>query len=67
MQCFVGGEQHFVVNSVFYGQPVEVVEDWSDVVSGAGVGEETSSRVLDMLEFVKDFGGGAMEDAVAVI
>ena len=52
MQCFVGGEQHFVVDPLFDGQPVEVMEDWGDVVSGAGVGEKAGSRVLYMLEFI---------------
>ena len=39
MQCFVGGEEYFEVDSLFDRQPVEVMEDWCDVVSGAGAGE----------------------------
>ena len=39
----------------------------SDVVSGAGVGEEAGSRVLDMLEFIEEVGWYAVEDAIAVV
>ena len=40
---------------------MEVLEDGSDVVSGAGVGEEEGSRVLDMLEFIEEVGWDARE------
>ena len=40
------------------------MEDRCNVVSGAGSGEKTGSRVLKVLEFVEDFGAGAIEDAV---
>ena len=43
------------------------MEDWSDVVSGAGAGEEAGGRVLDVLEFIEGFGADAVEDTVAVI
>ncbi len=31
---------------------MEVVEDMGNVVTGPGVGEQVSSRVLDILEFI---------------
>ena len=39
------------MNALFDGEPVKVMEDRSDVISVAGMGEQTSSRVLDVLEF----------------
>lgn len=40
------------------------------MVTGAGVNEQVnrvSSRVLDVLEFIKDFGGHTTENAVVVV
>ena len=39
VEGFVRYEQDFEVDSLTDGEPVEVLEDGSDVVSGAGVGE----------------------------
>jgi len=33
-------------------EPVDVLEDEGDVITGTGVGEQASSRVLDVLDFV---------------
>ena len=33
MQCFVGDEECFEVDSLFDRQPVEVLEEWGDVLS----------------------------------
>lgn len=33
-------------------EPVEFLENRGDVVTGAGVGEQTSSGALDVLEFI---------------
>ena len=46
---------------------MEVTEDWGDVFPGAGASEEASSRVLYVLKFVEDSGGGTIEQAVAVV
>lgn len=35
---------------------MEVLEGKGDVVTGAGVGERSRSRFLDVLEFISDFG-----------
>jgi len=37
------------------------------VFVASGGGEQSGGRVLDILEFIDDFVGGAVEDAVAVI
>ena len=46
---------------------MEFTEDRCDVFSGAGTGEEACSRVLDILEFIEDFGGGAIEKTIAIV
>ena len=55
------------MDSLCYWEPVEVVEDWGDVVSGSCFGEKAGSRVLDILQFFEDFGGGTVEEAIAVV
>ena len=67
MDCFVGGEEYFEVDSLFDGQPVEIMEDGGDVLSGAGAGEEAGGRILYILKFLEGFGGDALEYAVAII
>ena len=67
VECFMGEEEDFKFNPLCNREPVEVPEDRSDVVTGAGVSEEASSRVLDVLEFIEEFGGCSIQDAVAVI
>ena len=46
---------------------MKFTEDRCDVFSGAGTGEEACSRVLDILEFIEDFGGGAVETTFAIV
>ena len=45
---------------------MEVVEDRGDVFTAADGGEQSSGRVLNILEFIEDIVGWAIEDAVAV-
>lgn len=47
VEGFVGEDQDFVVDPVGDGKPVKLFEDWSDVMSGFGVGDESGSCVLD--------------------
>lgn len=49
------------------GQPVKVKEDGSDLFSGAGVGEQASSSVLNILLFLDDRRREAMNDAIAIV
>ena len=67
MEGFKGHEQHFKLYPVFDWEPVEILEDRGDVISVAGMGEQTSSRVLDVLEFSEYSGRCPIEDAVAVV
>lgn len=69
-ESFVGDQEDFKRDSVLDRQPVEVLEDWSDVVPGAGVSEQKGSQVLDVLEFVfffEEFGGCTVQNAVSVV
>ena len=43
------------MDSLGDGEPVEFMEDGSDVVVSPGVGEQAGSRVLDVLEFIEGF------------
>lgn len=36
---------------------MNIFEDWGDVMAGGCADEEAGSRVLNVLEFVKEFGG----------
>ena len=49
VQCLVGGEEYFEMNSLCNWEPMEVTENWGDVVSGSCFGEEAGGRVLDVL------------------
>ena len=50
---------HF--DSLFDREPVEVLEEWCDVVSGAGAGEQAGSGVLYVLEFIDNVSGDAID------
>lgn len=55
------------MDALWNREPVEVLKDKGDVVAGAGVSEEAGGRVLDILEFIEEFGGCAIKDAIAVV
>ena len=42
----------FEVNTLWNWEPVEFLEDRSDVITGAGEGEQTCSRMLDVLKLI---------------
>lgn len=79
MEGFVGQKVDFELDALWDREPVEVLED--DIVifefffpfggqgwfTGAGVGEEAGSRVLDMLKFIGNFWRWTIENAVAVV
>ena len=67
MEGFVSEEKEFELDALWDREPVEVLEDRGDVVTGTGMGEQTGSRVLNVLEFIEDFGWWAVENAVAVV
>lgn len=64
---FVSEEKDFEVNAVFDGQPMEILKDWSDVLSGWSVSQQAGSRVLNILKFVELFEWEAVKEAIAII
>ena len=50
MKGFKGDEQQFKLYPVFDCEPVEILEERSEVISVAGMGEQTSSTVLNFSE-----------------
>ena len=64
---FVGEGQDFIGDPVGDREPVEVFEDWGNVMPGFGVGEESGCCILDQLEFVDGGVADAIEERVAVI
>ena len=52
MEGFVSEKKDFELKWLWDREPVEDPEDRGDVVTGAGVDEQTSSRVLDVLKFI---------------
>lgn len=46
---------------------MEVLEDRSDMIAGSGMSEQTGSRVLDVLEFIREFGWCSVKTAVTVV
>ena len=49
MEGFVCKEEDFKLNTLWNWEPVDVLGDRSDVITGGGVGKQTCSRVLDVL------------------
>ena len=46
---------------------MKLTEDGSDVFTGGGVSEQSGSRVLYILQFLKNSGGEAIQNAIAVV
>ena len=46
---------------------MKLMEDGSDVFSGGGVSKQSGNRVLNLLQFLKNSGGEAIQDAIAVV
>ena len=51
MLCFVGEQQDFILNTIFYWKPVQRDECWGDVLLGFYSSYETGTTVLYELEF----------------
>ena len=49
LEGFVCEEEDFKLNTLWNWEPVEVLEVRSDMITGAGVGNQTCSGVLDVL------------------
>lgn len=48
--------KNFEMDALRDGEPVEVFEDGSNVFAGVSTGEQTGSRVLDVLDPVEESG-----------
>ena len=47
MDCFESMEEDFVINTEFDGEPMELMEDGSDVTSGVFFCDNPGSSILD--------------------
>lgn len=52
----MGKKEDFEMDVLRDRKPIELPENWDDVVMQAGVGEQVRGRVLYELEFVEHFG-----------
>ena len=68
---FVNGleceQQNLELDTELNREPVELLEDRSDMVSEGGAGYDAGSRVLEQLEFMEGFLREAEEERVAII
>ena len=55
------------MNAGFDGEPVELLQGWSDVFSRGSSGDDTSSCILDQLEFMEWFPQKTMEERITVV
>ena len=46
---------------------MKLTEDGSNVFSGGGVSKQAGSRVLNILQFLKNSGGEAIQNAIAIV
>ena len=46
---------------------MKLTEEWSNVFSGGGVSKQLGSRVLCILQFLKNSGGEAIQNATAIV
>ena len=57
MEGFESEKEDFELNALRDREPVDILEDRGDVVSGAGLGAKTCGSFLGVLEFIEEFGG----------
>ena len=55
------------IDVLFYWKPMKLTEDGSNVFSGGGVSKQSGSRVLYILQFLKNSGGEAIQNAIAIV
>lgn len=67
MDSLVFKEECFDLYAALNAKPVGFLKGVSNVICGAGVRAHTGGRALDLLQFVQDFRGCAIEGAVALI
>lgn len=67
MECLKCEQEEFVLDSVGYGEPVELDEDRCDVLYGFGSSDYSCCSVMDILESLDEFLGEASEESITVI
>ena len=67
VQGFEGEQEYFEGDAVTDGEPVESVEDRSDVAVGGGFGDDPGCSILDKLQFMEGFDWETGEEGVAVV
>ena len=67
VQGFEGEQEYFEGDAVTDGEPVESVEDRSDVAGGGGFGDDPGCSILDKLQFMEGFDWETGEEGVAVV
>lgn len=60
MEGFVG-EEEFEFDVVFNREPVEVLENKGDVVSGRGVGQQWAAELWTYCKFLRRFEGDSVQ------
>lgn len=61
MKCFESDKEYFEINSFFYGNPVKLLQDGGDMMSGGCPGDDSSCRVLKELQSLEGFVGETKE------
>ena len=64
VEGFEGEEEYLEVDALFNGEPVERLENGSDVFAGPVVGKEAGSRDLDQLESMEGMRSDASEEGL---
>ena len=62
---FVGGAENLEIDALFYWKQMKLTEDGSNVCSK--VSQQSGSRVLNILQFLKNSGGEAIHNSIAIV
>ena len=67
MDGLEGMEENFIVDALFDGKPMELIQNRGDVIDGGGSGDDTGSCILDQLQFPEEVLGETVEEGVTII
>lgn len=67
MKSFESDEKDFELDALSDREPVEILKDRGNVITGTGVCQEAGSRVLDVLQFLESFCRCTIKNAIAVV
>ncbi len=66
MKCLVS-KQDLKLYSILYWKPVQLLKNWRNVLIKRCSGKNTSCRVLNQLELMKQFSGNTSEKGITVV